>query len=197
MRQHAPTSFSPRWSAALETGMQPRCTPRSALSCTNSSGWRTSHSSCTSPALVDAHLGNVDEARTAAERGAAIAAEAGQEFWAIANRRVLGLLELSLDNPSRAVEYLQPPARGAYREPLAYAEQLRLPGNGGRSVRGRRRPRRCGRTPRRTARPREKESIVRGSERSARAAEGSFARRRAITTEPLQPSMRRWSSTND
>jgi len=62
-------------------------------------------------ALVDAHLGNVDGARTAAERGAVIASEVGQEFWVIANRRVLGLLELSLDNPSRAVEYLQLPAR--------------------------------------------------------------------------------------
>jgi DNA-binding CsgD family transcriptional regulator len=62
-------------------------------------------------ALVDAHLGNVDEARTAAERGAMIATEAREEFWAIANRRVLGLLELSLDNPARAIEYLQPPGR--------------------------------------------------------------------------------------
>jgi DNA-binding CsgD family transcriptional regulator len=62
-------------------------------------------------ALVAAHLGKVDEARTAAERGAAVAAEAGQEFWVIANRRTLGFLELSLGNPARAVEYLQPPAR--------------------------------------------------------------------------------------
>ena len=61
-------------------------------------------------ALVDAHLGNVDEARTAAERGAAIATKIGQEFWAIANRCVLGFLELSLDNPARAVECLQTPA---------------------------------------------------------------------------------------
>ena len=62
-------------------------------------------------ALVDAHMGNVDEAQTAAERGAAIATAAGEEFWALANRRVLGLLELSLDNPARAIDYLQPPAR--------------------------------------------------------------------------------------
>ena len=54
-------------------------------------------------------MGKVDEARTAAERGASIATEAGEEFWSIANRRVLALLELSLDNPARAVEYLQPP----------------------------------------------------------------------------------------
>ena len=62
-------------------------------------------------ALVDAHLGKLEEARTAAERGAAIATEVGEEFWAIANRRVLGLVELSLDNPARAIEYLRPPAR--------------------------------------------------------------------------------------
>src|SRR5437773_1410134 len=62
-------------------------------------------------ALVDAHLGKVDEARTGAERGAAMAAQIGQEFWAIANRRVLGFLELSLGNPARAVEYLHPPRR--------------------------------------------------------------------------------------
>ena len=62
-------------------------------------------------ALVDAHVGNVDAARTAAELGSAIATKTGQEFWAIANRRVLGLLELSLNNPARAVEHLQPPAR--------------------------------------------------------------------------------------
>jgi DNA-binding CsgD family transcriptional regulator len=61
--------------------------------------------------LVDAHLGKVDEARTAAERGAVIATQVGQEFWAIANRRTLGFLELSLGNPARAVEYLQPRAR--------------------------------------------------------------------------------------
>jgi DNA-binding CsgD family transcriptional regulator len=67
-------------------------------------------------ALVDGQLGNVDEARTAAERGAAIAVDLGQEFWASANRRVLGLLELSLDNPARAVECLQPPTRARAAE---------------------------------------------------------------------------------
>jgi DNA-binding CsgD family transcriptional regulator len=67
-------------------------------------------------ALVDAQLGNVEEARTAAERGAAIAADLGQEFWASANRRVLGLLELSLDNAERAVECLQPPTRARAAE---------------------------------------------------------------------------------
>ena len=63
-------------------------------------------------ALVDAHLGNVDDAQAAAERGLADATEAGEEFWVLAHRRVLGLLELSLGDPAAAVEYLQPPARG-------------------------------------------------------------------------------------
>jgi DNA-binding NarL/FixJ family response regulator len=75
-------------------------------------------------ALVDAHLGNVDEARTTASRGVAIATELGQAFWANANRRVLGLLELSLDNPARAVEYLQPPTR------TRAAELWHMPSNG-------------------------------------------------------------------
>jgi DNA-binding CsgD family transcriptional regulator len=74
-------------------------------------------------ALVDAHLGKVDEARTAAERGAEIAAQRGQEFWAIANRRTLGFLELSLGNPARAVEYLQPPSRARI------ASLLHMPSN--------------------------------------------------------------------
>jgi DNA-binding CsgD family transcriptional regulator len=67
-------------------------------------------------ALVHAYLGNVEEARAAAELGAAIGAEIGKEFWAIANRMVLGYLELSLENPARAVEYLQPPTRARAAE---------------------------------------------------------------------------------
>jgi DNA-binding CsgD family transcriptional regulator len=62
-------------------------------------------------AVVDAHLGNVDRARAAAERGSIVAREMGQEFWAIANRGVLGFLELSLENPTRALECLQSPTR--------------------------------------------------------------------------------------
>ena len=73
--------------------------------------------------LVNAHFGRIDKARSAAERGAAIAAQAGQEFWAIANRRTLGFLELSLGNPARALEYLQPPARGRI------ASLLHMPSN--------------------------------------------------------------------
>ena len=63
-----------------------------------------------------------------------VATEVGQEFWVIANRRVLGLLELLADNPSRAVEYLQPPARGVSRP--SRMPRRPTPGNGGRGARG-------------------------------------------------------------
>jgi DNA-binding CsgD family transcriptional regulator len=68
---------------------------------------------CYARALVDAHVGKVERARAAGERGVADARRAGLEFWSFANRRVLGLLELSLGNPAAAVEYLQLPARGS------------------------------------------------------------------------------------
>ena len=74
-------------------------------------------------ALVDAHLGNAARARTVAERGAAIATEQGKEFWAIANRRVLGFLDLSLGNARRAVESLEPPT------PKRAVELLHMPSN--------------------------------------------------------------------
>ena len=61
-------------------------------------------------ALVHAHLGDVGEARSAAERGVAIAEKIGQGFWVAANRMVLGFLELSLGHPTRALECLRPPA---------------------------------------------------------------------------------------
>jgi DNA-binding CsgD family transcriptional regulator len=65
-------------------------------------------------ALVDAHLGNVEQARAAATRGAAIALEVeGDEDggWVMQNRGVLGFLELSLGNPAAAVGFLRPGAR--------------------------------------------------------------------------------------
>jgi DNA-binding CsgD family transcriptional regulator len=75
---------------------------------------------CYARALVAAHVGQVDEARAAGERGVADARRAGLEFWGFANRRALGLLELSLGNPARAVEYLRPPQElgtGLWRMP--------------------------------------------------------------------------------
>jgi DNA-binding CsgD family transcriptional regulator len=64
-------------------------------------------------ALVDAHLGNVEQARAAATRGVATALEVEGENggWVIQNRGVLGFLELSLGNPAAAVGFLRPGAR--------------------------------------------------------------------------------------
>jgi ATP/maltotriose-dependent transcriptional regulator MalT len=64
-------------------------------------------------ALTRAQRGNVDEARSIAERGAAIATREGQELWGAGNRSVLGSLQLSLGNPSAAASYLQPPTPSA------------------------------------------------------------------------------------
>jgi DNA-binding CsgD family transcriptional regulator len=68
-------------------------------------------------ALVDAHLGNVEQARAAATRGVAIALEVEGEdgHWVMHNRGVLGFLELSLGNPATAVGYLRPGARFLHR----------------------------------------------------------------------------------
>jgi DNA-binding CsgD family transcriptional regulator len=64
-------------------------------------------------ALVDAHLGNVEQARAVATRGVAISLEVEGENggWLIQNRGVLGFLELSLGNPAAAVGFLRPGAR--------------------------------------------------------------------------------------
>ena len=64
-------------------------------------------------ALTHAQVGNVNEARSSAERGAAIAASEGQDLWGAGNRSVLGFLELSLGNPAAAVSYLRPPEPSA------------------------------------------------------------------------------------
>ena len=62
-------------------------------------------------ALVDAHLGNVDEARAAATRGVAISDEVGADYFLLLNQGVLGFLELSLGNQESAAGHLQPAAR--------------------------------------------------------------------------------------
>jgi DNA-binding NarL/FixJ family response regulator len=64
-------------------------------------------------ALTRAQRGDVDEARSIAERGAAIATREGQELWGAGNRSVLGSVELSLGNASAAVSYLRPPTPSA------------------------------------------------------------------------------------
>ncbi|MGZ5339000.1 MAG: LuxR C-terminal-related transcriptional regulator, partial [Thermoleophilaceae bacterium] len=53
-------------------------------------------------ALTDAHLGRVEEARAAAERGTALSTEIGEEVYRVLNRFALGFLELSLGDAARA-----------------------------------------------------------------------------------------------
>ena len=59
-------------------------------------------------ALVDAHLGRVEAARGAAERGSALAAGMGDETFRVLNEHVLGFLELSVGDPARAHARLGP-----------------------------------------------------------------------------------------
>jgi DNA-binding CsgD family transcriptional regulator len=59
-------------------------------------------------ALVDAHLGRVEAARGAAERGSALAAAIGDETFRVLNEWVLGFLELSVGDPARAHARLGP-----------------------------------------------------------------------------------------
>lgn len=53
-------------------------------------------------ALADAHLGRVEEARAAAERGMALSTKIGEEVYRVLNRFALGFLELSLGDAARA-----------------------------------------------------------------------------------------------
>jgi DNA-binding SARP family transcriptional activator len=59
-------------------------------------------------ALVDAHLGRVEEARAVAERGTALSTEIGEEVYVILNQFALGFAELSLGDPVRADAILRP-----------------------------------------------------------------------------------------
>jgi class 3 adenylate cyclase/DNA-binding CsgD family transcriptional regulator len=59
-------------------------------------------------ALVDAHLGRVDEARAAAEEGLANAIEIGDDVFRIQNLAALGFLELSLGRVTEADVVLRP-----------------------------------------------------------------------------------------
>jgi len=59
-------------------------------------------------ALVDAHLGRVEAARGAAEQGSTLAATMGDETFRVLNEHVLGFLELSLGDATRAYARLGP-----------------------------------------------------------------------------------------
>jgi len=59
-------------------------------------------------ALVGAYLGRVEEARSAALEGAALAAEGGNEVFRVLNSWALGFLELSLGDAPAADRHLRP-----------------------------------------------------------------------------------------
>jgi DNA-binding CsgD family transcriptional regulator len=59
-------------------------------------------------ALVDAHQGQVEEARTAATRGTALSTEIGEEVYRVLNQYALGFLELSVGDVERADAVLRP-----------------------------------------------------------------------------------------
>lgn len=60
--------------------------------------------------LVQAHVGKLDEARSAAQSSLAIAGEMGDEVVALRSRGVLGFVELSRGEPAAALEWLLPAA---------------------------------------------------------------------------------------
>ena len=72
-------------------------------------------------ALVDAHLGRVDQAREAAERGIALSESCGDEIFRCQSQAVLGFLELSVGDPAAADRILRPLAAhlavARWREP--------------------------------------------------------------------------------
>ncbi len=59
-------------------------------------------------AWADAHLGQVDEARAAAQQGIALSTEIGEEVYSLLNLVVLGFVELSLGEAARADALLRP-----------------------------------------------------------------------------------------
>jgi DNA-binding NarL/FixJ family response regulator len=59
-------------------------------------------------ALVQAHLGLVDEARASARKGLELSQQVGSVLAMMLNQTVLGFVELSLDNPAAAHAYLAP-----------------------------------------------------------------------------------------
>jgi DNA-binding CsgD family transcriptional regulator len=77
-------------------------------------------------ALVDAHLGRVEAARSAAERGSALAAAIGDETFRILNEHVLGFLELSVGDPARAHAWLGPLVHALYGMEVGAGTLFRL-----------------------------------------------------------------------
>ena len=75
-------------------------------------------------ALVDAHLGLVEQARAHAEEGAALCEAAKDQVFSIHNRAVLGFIALSLGDAVEADRHLAPLPRAiaarSHREPSVY-----------------------------------------------------------------------------
>ena len=77
-------------------------------------------------ALLDAHLGRVEEARAAADRGIALSESCGDEVFRLQHLAVLGFLEFSLGDAGAADGILRPLAAHldsyGWREPSIYGE---------------------------------------------------------------------------
>ncbi|HEY7421699.1 MAG TPA: AAA family ATPase [Gaiellaceae bacterium] len=77
-------------------------------------------------ALVDAHLGRVEEARASVRRGMTLSEHCGDEAFRLQHISVLGFLELSVGDPEAADRALRPLAARlgslGWREPSIYAE---------------------------------------------------------------------------
>jgi DNA-binding CsgD family transcriptional regulator len=77
-------------------------------------------------ALVDAHLGRIEETREAAERGIELSEHCGDEVFRLQHLSVLGFLELSVGDPGAADKILRPLAARldslGWREPSIYGE---------------------------------------------------------------------------
>jgi DNA-binding CsgD family transcriptional regulator len=77
-------------------------------------------------ALLDAHLGLVEEARSAAERGITLSESCGDEVFRLQHLAMLGFLELSAGDPVAADRILRPLAAqldsSGWREPSIYGE---------------------------------------------------------------------------
>ena len=75
-------------------------------------------------ALVEASRGEIDYARTLAGQGVELAEAQGDSFYAAVCRWVLGLVELSIDDPAAALRWLDPVANmlqdGGIGEPGAF-----------------------------------------------------------------------------
>ena len=132
-------------------------------------------------ALADAHVGRVEEARAAAEQGAAAAERSASQVFRVLNLWALGFLELSLGDHGAAERHAARPARPA--RAMGYVEPRRAarPRRRDRGAHRRRRPRRrAADRPARDARRRR--STTRRAQATPAAAAGCCSPHAAIST---------------